>query len=243
MSERTADSLKNLCRTCMTSFANMKRDTRTTIHRQSISEKPAGCDDGPSIMELLQIVQPFIEVQLQDDLPKLICVGCVQQLQLAHEFLEMYRDSDDKFRKLLKEVYLQEEAISPKELDENFEEMIDKVEDTEVISAGDTKITKFEIEIESLGETISMQRDALDIDDEFDEAANDWLEFIDEPEPISNRCEDDDEKDMDKTEIFDNPYSDTSDNEWTPNEDTRYLLKIVTFTWEHILKVFYKLGF
>lgn len=198
MANKSADSLKNMCRTCMSAFSNVLK-SNSTMNKQCIYEVPIGSEGDTSLIELLQIVQPQIKVQIKDNLPKLMCSDCIKKLQETHAFLEMYKDVDKKFRKMLKEInttnYLKLfdetlEFIEEKDIEDNLDDE-DEIHE----------ITKFEIEIEK-------------INDEGCDNVNVWPEFEEEPmHEISD-------EDVEKNELFDNPYSDASDNESEQN-DTR----------------------
>lgn len=144
-------------------------------------------------MEMLLLIQPQIQIQMEDNLPKLICSYCVEKLIIVYEFIELYRKTDKQFRDILKDneniVICKKDIVSKKITAEN----IDEKETTET-----TELYNLQIE-ELINEDYPK-------DDE-----SDWPEFDDDSEnELSEDAVGDNES------LFENPFSDDEDDEWMP---------------------------
>lgn len=186
----TNNSLLNKCRTCMQEFSNKRRKSDKN---QNICEVPNGSKYDTTVMEMLLLIQPQIQIQMEDNLPKLICSYCVEKLIIVYEFIELYRKTDKKFRDILKDneniVICKKDIVSKKITAEN----IDEKETTET-----TELYNLQIE-ELINEDYPK-------DDE-----SDWPEFDDDSEnELSEDAVGDNES------LFENPFSDDEDDEWMP---------------------------
>lgn len=90
----------NMCRACMRDFSSKKKRKKDKI--QSICEVPTGCKNNVTILEILQILQPERKMEPEDNLPTLMCSDCIDKLIMIHEFIEMYKKTDEKLRDILK---------------------------------------------------------------------------------------------------------------------------------------------
>lgn len=185
----TNNSLLNKCRTCMQEFSNKRRKSDKN---QNICEVPNGSKYDTTVMEMLLLIQPQIQIQMEDNLPKLICSYCVEKLIIVYEFIELYRKTDKQFRDILKDneniVICKKDIVSKKITAEN----IDEKETTET-----TELYNLQIE-ELINEDYPK-------DDE-----SDWPEFDDSENELSEDAVGDNES------LFENPFSDDEDDEWMP---------------------------
>lgn len=206
MNFKSASFVLNMCRTCMTQFSKTKRNG--TIKNQNISEVPIGSKSDASIMEILQKIQPQIKVDIEDNLPTLMCNDCIEKLLKVHDFIEMYRNSDKNYRKMLNYSISSNDFVEiVMDKDHTDKKSSDNEKEDEALEVSEYKI---EIEEVNLEEMEKVQ----------EESDHNWAEFEDEPLQEMS-----DEEGKDKETLFENPYSDASDNEWMP-EQCRLVQKI-----------------
>lgn len=97
-------SLENFCRACMNSEGtgdDTKDNRRKTI---SIFNEPDIKEyENITIMELLLLTTPQLNIESGDMLPKTICENCLERLINAYEFQQMCIRVDEKFRLMIKE--------------------------------------------------------------------------------------------------------------------------------------------
>ncbi|XP_005185559.2 zinc finger protein 625 isoform X1 [Musca domestica] len=91
--------LKELCRTCTASSSDANKISVKCIYEPLLDESGS-----PSIMDVLIALEPQIEIGFLDELPKIVCMTCIQQLQKTYKFLVAYRHANEKLQKLLKDV-------------------------------------------------------------------------------------------------------------------------------------------
>ncbi|XP_023291447.2 zinc finger protein 391-like [Lucilia cuprina] len=219
MNTKSANNMRNLCRTCMMRFTKLQRESAIK-NKQNLYEVPNGGKDH-SLMELLEMVHPDIKVEVNEHLPMLMCSDCIKKLLIVHEFIEMYKNVNKQFRNMLKQVEIDDsqgnlsplqESIEIIEINDQDEEVLDKEKEDDAY-----KLTELEVEEVHVEE---LEKDEVDV--------NDWPEFDDEP--IHDFSEENENKEYyftnpysdDETDeiepFFKNPYSDASDNEWNPSE-------------------------
>ncbi|XP_067636666.1 zinc finger protein 879-like [Eurosta solidaginis] len=95
--------LESLCRTCMHEIVEA-----TSVEPNAMSEQQwqyvfDSIDEcgAKRIAELITNTMPQIKVHLFDELPKKICLDCVQQLLSAYRFQQMCTQSDQQMRELI----------------------------------------------------------------------------------------------------------------------------------------------
>lgn len=204
-------SLKNFCRTCVTTIIDQNNGEQATRITKYIYETPTE-DSKATLMDLLLIVEPQIKVDLEDDLPKIMCLNCIEQLQMAYAFIETYKEANEKLLKLLKEVELFEDSEADQRHydDESYTEKQHFVlVDGEVV--GDEQyIEKYDVEIEKI--PASNHKVTNEDTRETRELKTGWPEFEEEPIlDMSNGDEDD-------REYFSDPCNEVSDDNWNTDE-------------------------
>lgn len=195
------DSLLNKCRTCMHEFSIKRR--RKPDKNQSICEVPNGSNNGKTIIEILLLIQPQIRVQMEDNLPKIVCSYCIEKLITIYDFIEMYRKSDKEFREILE---VNENLVSSDEKSNNASNKIilEKVPEKPVETI---PTSLYDLQIEEL-----LTEDTLK-DEE-----SDWPEFDDDSdnELSEDNGNDNEDHGNDNESLFENPFSDDGDDEWVP---------------------------
>lgn len=94
-----------------------------------------------TILELLYIVQPQIIPEVDDALPTIICLQCVEDLITTHNFLKTYADSDEKFRQFLKKSIPVKSENTKKTFEDEFVHMaIENINDSVTEAAVDVNI-------------------------------------------------------------------------------------------------------
>lgn len=214
MTNKNTNSLRNICRTCLSTLSDTENPNDTT-EKQCIYEVPIGSSEGTSIMELLQIVQPLIKVQIKDELPKLMCSDCIKKLQVTHEFLEMYKEVDKKFRKMLKEVDINDTKDYLNSYDETADLDVEKFDTDENVDHLDEDNDNETQEITSLEIETMNDRDFPKEQDE--EIENVWPEF-EEEQPIHEVTD----ENVEQLQCSINADSD-DDDEWKP-DNSRFVI-------------------
>lgn len=95
--------LDNICRSCMGEGEdyNIKNKIPKTV---SIFNKPEVVENCKiSIMELLLLTTPQLNIENDDMLPKILCENCVNRLINAHKFQEMCIRTEIRLRDILNE--------------------------------------------------------------------------------------------------------------------------------------------
>ncbi|XP_037808244.1 zinc finger protein 107-like [Lucilia sericata] len=218
MTTKSAKSMQNFCRTCMTKFSKTQRECAVN-NKQNIYDVPIGRQD-TSLMELLHLVHPNIKVEINDNLPTLMCSNCIKKLLMAHEFIEMYKNADKQARNKLKQVEASsskhdvnlflKESIEVIGTNDKIEEVLNKEKLDDIYELAKLEVEKVTIE--------ELEKEVIDV--------NDWPEFGEPLHDISmeEECKEyftnpysDEEEEPDKDLYFSNPYSDSGD-EWTPSD-------------------------
>ncbi|XP_075157324.1 uncharacterized protein LOC142230566 [Haematobia irritans] len=150
-------TLNSLCRTCMTNTNVSGKRSKFRIYK-SIYETLDG-DDSNTIIAKLLLIDPQIKVDADDDnMSKIICLECTERLQNAYAFLAMYRESTEKFLKLLRE-----QMVTTME----YVEVSDKCVTEEVANEEDVVgVEKYIVDIEK-----EKSEEELEVD------SDDWLEI------------------------------------------------------------------
>ncbi|XP_061392667.1 zinc finger protein 567-like [Musca vetustissima] len=127
MEQSTLFSIKSLCRTCTTdtTVGDAFKVNAICIF-EHINESPGS----PTVMDLLIKLQPEICIGFQDNLPKTVCMACIEQLQKIYEFLEAYKQANSKLLKLLNGIDLEETVMFDSAKNESekmaFEDNVDE---------------------------------------------------------------------------------------------------------------------
>ncbi|XP_037808233.1 zinc finger protein 33B-like [Lucilia sericata] len=219
--------MQDSCRTCMIQFSQTK--TRGNAQKQSIFEVPKNCKKGANIMELLQEVQPQIKVDCDDYLPKLMCFECIKKLLVSCTFLETYKNSDKKFREMLKEA-------NDKGSNDNFEMIVEIDHNVEVLENEKRRDPNIDSENDALEfvDEISYESGSKEQNFENSSSDSDWT--------ISNECCQ--KKDLKKTtvitvydgvdEIELTKLPDENEDGGVPCQECEAVLKNVTLWRQHM---------
>ncbi|XP_013108563.2 zinc finger protein 555 isoform X1 [Stomoxys calcitrans] len=180
-------SLNNLCRACMVATINLGK--KHQISNKSIYDYPTDDREGPTIEEMLQMVTQ-IKLETEDKLPKIVCLECIQSLQVAHSFIETYREANEKFQKILKEAYISGISdVEKLEIEQSIEYIDENMQEMEALGEEENAacISNYEIEIEKVPIFIEEVAEG-EAEVELDE----W-EDIEMETDGNNKSEDDDE--------------------------------------------------
>ncbi|XP_061387096.1 zinc finger protein 852-like [Musca vetustissima] len=131
MEQSTLFSIKSLCRTCTTdtTVGDAFKVNAICIF-EHINESPGS----PTVMDLLIKLQPEICIGFQDNLPKTVCMACIEQLQKIYEFLEAYKQANSKLLKLLNGIDSEQTVIVDSVKNESEKLAYEDIVDEEPIS-------------------------------------------------------------------------------------------------------------
>uniref|UniRef100_A0A1I8M9U5 Zinc-finger double domain protein n=1 Tax=Musca domestica TaxID=7370 RepID=A0A1I8M9U5_MUSDO len=196
--------IKNLCRVCSAGITEAAKNIS-----DHLNEKP----DCPTIMELLTIIVPqSCNDEYPDELPKKVCMACVQQLQSIYEFMESYKEANKKLLKLLKDPDFYEEET----IDNKVEYKLDTFLDEEVVDYNICmdKTTTLNIDY------YRMEEKLMDVvwTDECEDTYKS-CEVLTETDPIQNQSTQNPKSTMDITpkNIQDSPESDLDCKAMSPD--------------------------
>lgn len=105
MNSTTITLLENFCRTCMNGEVEDEKETKGN-ERKTMSifnETESMKCKNITIMELLMLTTPQLNIDSGDMLPKTVCESCLERLINAHEFQLMCIRVEEKFRQMIKE--------------------------------------------------------------------------------------------------------------------------------------------
>ncbi|KAM7347381.1 uncharacterized protein ACRADG_006953 [Cochliomyia hominivorax] len=163
--------------------------------RSDINEKPNGCKKSATLKEILQFIQPQIKIAKNDKLPTFMCSDCIEKLINVQEFIVMYKNSDKKFRQMLNDTNVNcrsETGVS--DLWNTSEKPF------EMDEIGSQEIKSYELEMRE-----------KNFEDIWKDEESDWPDFNDESLDGGS----------DKEELFSNPFSDNSEDEWLPEKSQK----------------------
>lgn len=197
MNGETVALIENLCRTCMKGDkeANMENEAAkwkviSIFNKTEIME----CEN-ITIMELLLLTTPQLNIDTGDMLPKILCENCLESLVSAYKFQQMCVAVEQKLQQMIKEE-------PPGEFQMNKDPLKDNIMDGPIENVANSQYTNNDSDIKT-------EMDEPLIDQEVSKFRNKTL--VDESEDIKNETDDNrwqDVSDSDATNGID------SDSQW-----------------------------